>query len=70
MDKWKRNGNVLYNDDEIGYENAKKRIEKMKEKKNKEIENKKLIDDISELKEKVSIMWRYLQLANIIPKNL
>ncbi len=59
MDNWKRNGNTLYNDDEVGYENAKKRIQRQREKKLKEIEDRKNIEELQEIKRKVDIMWEY-----------
>jgi hypothetical protein len=70
MDKWKRSGNVLYNDDEIGYENAKKRIAKQKEKLDKEREERKQKEDFAEIKRKVDIMWHYLQMTDILPKDI
>lgn len=63
MDKWKRNGNTIYNDDSIGYENAKKRLEKLKENKLKE-------QNIEEIKRKVDIIWYYLKKMQIIPDNI
>ena len=70
MDNWKRSGNVLYNDDEIGYENAKKRLEKRKQQHLKEREDRQLREDVEEIKRKVYTMWKYLQIANILPKDL
>ncbi len=70
MDNWKRSGNVLYNDDEIGYENAKKRMEKRKQQQLKEREDRQLREDVEEIKRKVYTMWKYLQIANILPKDL
>lgn len=50
MDKWKRNGATIYNDDETGYQNAKRRLQKQQKDKEKETL-------INELKKKVDILW-------------